>query len=251
MENNFAILLRLFLFHILGDFFFQTKRIAEKKAENGNNAIKYLLMHSMIQGVLSWLAIWNISAWWVGLSVFVTHTLIDYFKIKIKGKEITKFVVDQILHISILILLWRIYCGNIINLSFNFSQEKILVLIIGVLLLFKPSSILISLFTKQWRDKIVDDTSDCEQQSHSDDNHQYQKQELENAGTWIGYFERLLTFIFILSGMYEAIGFLIAAKSILRINQKNERKATEYILIGTFMSFTIAISIALIVRFML
>ena len=37
---------------------------------------------------------------------------------------------------------------------------------------------------------------------------------------WIGFFERFLIFTFILINQYTAIGFLIAAKSVLRFNDK-------------------------------
>ena len=56
----------------------------------------------------------------------------------------------------------------------------------------------------------------------------------------------LVTF---LSGIPEAIGFLITAKLILRYGEvKNEmdKKAVEFMLIGTLLSFTIGISIAFI-----
>lgn len=69
-------------------------------------------------------------------------------------------------------------------------------------------------------------------------------QSLQNAGKWIGYLERVLILTFILIGKIEMIGFLLAAKSIFRfgeLNKSKEIKTTEYVLIGTFASFTIAI----------
>jgi hypothetical protein len=45
-------------------------------------------------------------------------------------------------------------------------------------------------------------------------------------------------------GRWEAIGFLIAAKSVFRfgdLKDSRNRKLTEYILIGTLLSFGIAI----------
>ena len=59
---------------------------------------------------------------------------------------------------------------------------------------------------------------------------------------------------FILLGSYEAIGFLMAAKSIFRFGElkdKNEIKRTEYVLLGTLMSFTIAVVVALGVKLLL
>lgn len=45
-------------------------------------------------------------------------------------------------------------------------------------------------------------------------------------------------------GSYEGVGFLLAAKSVFRFGELNKAKeiqTTEYVLIGTFASFTIAI----------
>jgi hypothetical protein len=49
---------------------------------------------------------------------------------------------------------------------------------------------------------------------------------------------------------WQAIGFLIAAKSVFRfgdLSQSKDRKLTEYILIGTLLSFGIAITTGLVV----
>ena len=67
---------------------------------------------------------------------------------------------------------------------------------------------------------------------------------LPDAGKYIGIIERLFVLIFIILGRWEAIGLLITAKSVFRFNdlkENNNRKLTEYILIGTLLSFGIAI----------
>lgn len=100
------------------------------------------------------------------------------------------------------------------------------------------------MLTKPWRDKLD------KLLPHADDN-------LANAGRWIGMSERLLIFVFVLLSQYSAIGFLIAAKSLLRYNDKAIAgeipptyisKKSEYILVGTLMSYTAAISTALAAR---
>ena len=51
-----------------------------------------------------------------------------------------------------------------------------------------------------------------------------------------------------------AIGFLIAGKSILRVGRDNDqdvRKKTEYVLIGTLISFTVAIIIGLLTKYII
>ena len=72
---------------------------------------------------------------------------------------------------------------------------------------------------------------------------------LKDAGAYIGILERLLVFIFIIVNHWEAVGFLITAKSVFRfgdLKESKHRKLTEYILIGTLISFGIAIAVGLI-----
>ena len=90
----------------------------------------------------------------------------------------------------------------------------------------KPSSILLGTFIAKWTPKEND------------------KNSLPNAGSWIGYLERVLILTFMLVGCMEGIGFLLAAKSVFRfgeLTKAKEVKITEYVMIGTLSSFTIAI----------
>ena len=61
--------------------------------------------------------------------------------------------------------------------------------------------------------------------------------------------ESLLVFVFIISNHWKAVGFLITAKSVFRFGDLKEpkyRMLTEYILIGTLISFGIAIAVGLL-----
>ncbi len=71
---------------------------------------------------------------------------------------------------------------------------------------------------------------------------------MKNAGALIGLLERLLTIMFVILGEYGAIGFIIAAKSILRFKDTDTAK-TEYVLAGTFLSFGIAIACGLLAKY--
>lgn len=74
---------------------------------------------------------------------------------------------------------------------------------------------------------------------------------LPRGGLTIGLLERGLIYVLMLAGQPEVIGFLIAAKSILRFGAVNaadpagNRAASEYIIIGTLASFGWAILAAL------
>ena len=64
--------------------------------------------------------------------------------------------------------------------------------------------------------------------------------DLLQAGRIIGILERILFLIFIVNNHYNAVGFLIAAKSILRFKDAEAAK-TQYLLIGSLLSLLIAV----------
>src|SRR5699024_3167668 len=73
-------------------------------------------------------------------------------------------------------------------------------------------------------------------EDHSEDS-------IPSAGTYIGILERLFVFGFLVLDQWAAIGLLIAAKSIFRfsdLSRAKDRKLTEYVLLGTLLSFGIA-----------
>ena len=70
---------------------------------------------------------------------------------------------------------------------------------------------------------------------------------LENAGKLIGIMERMITLMLILNIQYEAVGLVIAAKSILRFSSTAK---SEYVLMGTLLSFGFAIFWGVILNLM-
>lgn len=69
-------------------------------------------------------------------------------------------------------------------------------------------------------------------------------------GKYIGILERLFVFIFVVTNHWEAIGFLLAAKSIFRFGDLRDSKdiqLTEYVLIGTLISFGLALLSGMVV----
>ena len=74
------------------------------------------------------------------------------------------------------------------------------------------------------------------------------------GGRVIGYLERALIYLFIMANQPSGIGFLIAAKSILRFGELTEptkRMQAEYIIIGTLASFLFGIGISYLTAIML
>ncbi|MDT0641732.1 DUF3307 domain-containing protein [Zunongwangia sp. F363] len=232
------VLLQLLLAHILTDFVFQpTKWVLHKrkfKAASG-----YLYLHSLIAGILTYILLQNWKLWYIALFISLTHFFIDFWKLIHKKDNLRVFLLDQFFHLLIILAAW-VYLtygfGEIIPFIGNFfSSTAVLAIITGYLLVIFPVGFIIGKATQRWHNELLEDGKSVS---------------LEAAGRYIGIFERILVLTFILTGNFSAIGFLIAAKSILRFSDKSEagaRKQTEYVLIGTLMSFAITIVLGLLI----
>lgn len=234
------LLIKLFLAHFFSDFILQPDSWVESRKEKGLKS-PFLYLHSFIAGALSYLLIAKWQWWYLTLIVFVVHVLIDIWKAVQKDNEVRFFLIDQSAHLLSLVIIWLFFINGwsafgkwllpIIN------SVDILLLILGYVLILWPSGILIRELTANWRKQIEDDKA--------------QEESLNKAGMWIGFLERFLALTLILINQFGVIGFLIAAKSILRLNPNDAnktRKYTEYVLLGTLISFAITTIIGLILR---
>lgn len=227
------LFLRLLLAHLIGDFFIQSDKGVKSK-EHKKVKSPYLYYHCLLHIGLAWLMAWDIQFWPYAVFIGLTHYLIDLAKLYFQQKkwQVEALIVDQIFHVSIIAAaVIMAESVEIPSLDKLFDAEK-LVLYLSLLFLTKPCSILIKTAISKWtpqEDGRVDSS-------------------LQNAGKWIGYLERLLIFVFIIVGKFDAVGFLLAAKSIFRfgdLKQGDDRRLTEYVLIGTLLSFGIAVVIGL------
>jgi hypothetical protein len=179
-------------------------------------------------GLTTWAAAWFtcFDTWWVPVVIFTTHGLIDWWK-SYRTEGLPYFIIDQLLHFFVIGAIWIIKFPEAFEpakwLQTCMAEPTIWVVGTAILFLSNPVGIFIGMLTKPFRDKI---------KNHKDHS-------LENAGTWIGVLERLIIFFLVLVGQYEAIGLLIAAKSIIRLKE-GEQKMSEYVLVGTLLSVSVA-----------
>jgi len=240
MENSIIILLQLLLAHILTDFVLQSKSwIKHKQKHRGKSYV--LFLHALLAGFLTYIFLQQVNWWYVALFISVTHYFIDWWKILQKTDNLKYFLLDQLFHLIVLIIAWLYLIQGfeklIPFLLDVLNSPKILAVIAAYLTVIFPAGFLIGKATKRWQEEI-----EATNKSNS----------LDAAGRFIGIFERILVLTFILTDNFAAIGFLIAAKSILRFSDKTEtgaRKQTEYVLIGTLMSFAITILLGLLVHY--
>lgn len=75
---------------------------------------------------------------------------------------------------------------------------------------------------------------------------------MESAGKYIGIIERLLIFIFVLTGKFNVIGFIFTAKAIIRFPAaREELHFAEYFLVGTLTSFAYAVILSILTKYLL
>jgi hypothetical protein len=70
--------------------------------------------------------------------------------------------------------------------------------------------------------------------------------DFRHFGTWIGFCETFLIFIFILAKQYTAIALLFTAKVLVRADKIRDRPS--YYLLGTLLNFSFAVFFAVLVR---
>ncbi len=228
------ILVKLLLAHLLGDFLLQpTSWVLDKETKKHKS--NYLYIHTFLHGILAWLFVGEMAFGWFALALALTHGFIDFLKLKFQNKKTKRnwFVVDQILHLITIVVIASLYEN--LSVDFTVFNNQFWILITGIIFLTKPTSIIIKNIISIWTPESTNQNEDS----------------LENAGNYIGIFERLFVFCFILTGHFEAIGFLLAAKSIFRfgdLKEAKDRKLTEYVLIGTLISFGMALLTGLLVQ---
>ena len=229
---DYTLLVKLLCAHVVADFVLQNKKICAHKLQlNTWKGWCAQIAHALIQAATAYVFVWDWTNWIVPMVIFVSHLVIDVTKSYIgKGENVWHFVFDQLAHFVVIV---GLFCGMepIIELP-HVSVSHLMLVAMAYIIVMVPASLFISMFYQQSEMKDQTDGADSKAQS------------LPRGGEYIGILERVLILTFILVGYPEGIGFLLAAKSIFRfgdLQKSGELKLTEYVLIGTFISFAIAI----------
>ncbi|MGI3184593.1 DUF3307 domain-containing protein [Nioella aestuarii] len=205
--------------HVLADFMFQSKAMAL-----GKDKIGPLLLHTGIVFGLSYAALGG--AHWAALFVAALHMQIDYAKARLGSDDsLAHFLIDQGAHLMSILaagLLWTdAYASGLWgHLPILTAQApEAMALIAGFLLATRAGQFAVGKLMAPYAAALPD------------------AEGLSNGGAVIGLLERGLTFILVLSGQMAGVGFLIAAKSFLRVGSiEKDRTLAEYVIIGTLAS---------------
>lgn len=225
------LLILQLLAHLVSDFYLQTETSCKSKADNAFKS-RHLYYHALITFACAWLFSLNVGYWWAALLIAVLHLVIDGLKSVFKNKR-GVFFYDQLLHLAVIVGTIVTF-NNIGAVSFPtwLPETQVLMWIVAFTFCLRPANFFIQAILKDAQISVP---------NGGDEN-----QSLANAGHVIGNVERMLSLVFVMLAQYEAIGFLLAAKSLLRFRETDTVKS-EYVLVGTLLSFGIAILIGVTV----
>lgn len=225
------LLILQLLAHLVSDFYLQTEKSCKSKADNAFKS-RHLYIHALITFACAWLFSLNVGYWWAALLIAVLHLVIDGLKSVCKNLK-GAFFIDQLLHLAVIVAAVMLFNKvSTIALPTWLPETKVLLWIVAFVFCLRPANFFIQNIFKEAKISIPDSGKE---------------QSLPNAGRVIGNVERMLTLVFVMLGQYEAIGFLLAAKSLLRFRETDTVKS-EYVLVGTLLSFGIAILIGVAVK---
>ena len=271
--EHIGILIGLLVAHVIGDFYLQPASwVNSRNTKHLQSPALYL--HALLHGVVALLLLIVISfvsykqagqlpskgsiqqltslsigigpLCIVAIAVLFSHFIIDAIK-SYAGSSTLAFAIDQAAHVAVLVLLWAMLTNQLDALIIRIFtiNHNHLAVFLAYLVILQPTSIFIKQLLSPWT-KQLDELNKPKEAEHLV---QLPIQTtLAMAGQRIGYLERLLMLTFVLMNQFAAIGFLIAAKSIFRfgnLTKSEDKKLTEYVLLGTFTSVAITIAIGL------
>ncbi|MFG6159582.1 DUF3307 domain-containing protein [Halomonas sp. 1390] len=239
-----SLLMALVLAHLVGDFLLQPRRWVEERYRLHQRSPR-LLLHALLHGLLAGgvllvaagAAPRGPAAVMLGaLAVGASHWLIDLAKSRQPDGELRWFLLDQAGHLLVLMGLWLVWLASLAPLEALaawLASPAVLGVATAYLLVTRPMSIAIALIMRRWSAELEDTGT------------------LASAGARIGVLERLLVLTLVLLDQLTAVGFLLAAKSVLRfgdLRETRDRKLTEYVLLGTLLSVSTTLVLGMLVR---
>ena len=199
------------------------------------------------------------------LAIFIVGFNITLFFVENqKGNQANSIILilQRVISLFIYIFIFSIFFSPAVELDFNpytlYILSKIgefsflftgienmnfvlfLVVMMGFLLIMNESNLVIRFLLQKYKlvPKEINDKDKTDIREY-------------NAGRVNGILERIIIYFFVLVDQYSAIGFVMAVKGFARFKDMDNREFAEYVLIGTLLSTLSAMSIGLLIRWLL
>ncbi len=209
----------LLLAHVVADFVLQTAWINAQKRR-----APVMLLHGALVLLCAQVATGQWASPWL-LALAAAHVVIDAVKIWGGFHHFRGFVVDQVAHLltiaAVAVLAPGLWATGI--WAAQPALLPLMALAAGLIVTLTAGQYAVALLMRPHGNRIRNNG-------------------LRDGGRQIGLLERGLIFVLILLNQSLGVGFLIAAKSILRFGTATrDQRTAEYVIIGTLASFGWAI----------
>lgn len=245
MHSMFAApFLAFYLAHLATDFVFQSDRMVDRKKRGGGagyagHGAIHLTAAVAALAFLGPAALRGLRPWAVIAALTAVHLLVDRVKLLVVRSNLWRdglgiFVADQAVHAGTVLAAAVLIAG--MPLHEFLSQAAAVQLpkqtILGVLVIYVGvmwgAGYLIRYLTKPLL-------------RHTPVSPFETLDELENAGTYIGWLERFLVLTALALQSPATVGLILTAKSIARYPEFKSLRFAEYFLIGTLLSVSFGI----------
>jgi len=271
MNTATLVLSWLVLCHLLADFVLQPERVAIDKFGRGPDAWRALFIHAGIVTAVASpiILVYGLAGIGYVIVTAVSHLVIDRTKIELtlrggsvpgaaSGEGTTWspmpaawFLFDQLAHLVVLVLAWAVFlrpvqpldwwqelANRVANTTDGQDAGRVLLVVLVltslVIVNVRAGSLFVDILVRAPRPSPDAATRAADAPSEA------------GIGSTIGIIERLLISALVLAGGLLAIGLVIAAKTLARFKQLDDRDFAEYYLLGTLASVTFAVVTSLV-----
>ncbi|OGF14305.1 MAG: hypothetical protein A2W00_06015 [Candidatus Eisenbacteria bacterium RBG_16_71_46] len=234
--------LKLLTAHLLGDYLVQSTRVASGKLRPAVLAA-HVALHGLLLALVALTEPRDARVWLALLVVLAAHAAIDAWTSRIQPRTFGLLALDQSAHLASIVAGVAIarpgeIAGGLAAIAGGLDDARTWVLAAGAVAAVWGGAVLVGRWVEPFAAAI-------DAQVGPD------RPGLQRAGRTIGLFERALIFLAILLRMEALIGFVIAAKAILRLPEARERGSralAEYYLVGSLASVFWGVLVGVLVR---
>jgi hypothetical protein len=223
--------------HLVGDFLLQADWMVRDKRKP-----QVLAAHVAVVLACTWAALGFAPQPLLLLFIYLAHAAIDWTKLRVGGPGLGPFVADQAAHFATIGFGAALFPAAWGSGLWGLLAEGRLAQPVALL----PAAMVLGsgLVAAVW-------AGDYAVRALMSALPQPAPASLPKGGRLIGRLERSMILMLVLAGRADGIGFLIAAKSVLRFNdlaRDEDRGVSEYVIIGTLASFAWGLGAAFLAR---
>lgn len=216
--------------HLVADFVLQDRWMVANKRR-----LRVFALHIGIVAVTAWLALASFHrAALLAVAVIAgTHALMDWIKLRRLGPGLWSFALDQAVHLSVIATVAAIWPGlwaggawGALPAAEQATVLAIATVLAGLIAAMRAGAVVLreAIRALGWENEAT-------------------AASLPGAGALIGQLERALILFFMLSAQPTGVALLVGAKAVLRI-RNDDRRHSEYVIVGTLLSFGWALGVA-------